>query len=364
MKRSVCVFFRFGCLLMAFIGCGEKPSKRNEFQKGFQEIEILHTKKQEIYVGDFVDEYLRIPLELTQGSLIAHIGDIAVSKDAVYIMGIGADNPIMQFDHSGTFIRHIGRHGEGPGEYGVVTSITYDESTKQLFVCAPFESKILVFDRDGDLIREITGLKGLPAGIFTTSGDYWLAEGSLLQPHGDGYVSKQLLKALDADFQEVAEIQHNIFVREGFQLVYRNLNFVFDYADETFLFIPTLMAEAFRRDTLFRISSHTLEPFAKFSFKEPVNEQARFPEFAIRNIQVSGGFYIVTYKYKGDDFVFLYDRASGESICSLGGFSFDGDPEKYLPLPKSNGYAYFLTQDIPASGETEPNPTIHWVKWK
>ena len=72
-----------------------------------------------------------IPLETTKESLIGKGAVFAFEDNDILIW---SDNKILHFDKNGTFIKRIGRKGNGHGEHGDIISANYDKREKVVYV--------------------------------------------------------------------------------------------------------------------------------------------------------------------------------------------------------------------------------------
>lgn len=94
-----------------------------------------------------------VPLETTRESIITGIERSIVYQDKIYILDIFGES-ILLFKKDGKFIRRIGRKGKGPKEYISPTSIDIDEKNQHLYVLDDKASKFLIFNLEGDFVRE------------------------------------------------------------------------------------------------------------------------------------------------------------------------------------------------------------------
>ena len=93
---------------------------------------------------------------------IAPNGDIFVSDGHV-------NNRVVKFSKEGKFIKAWGKKGSGPGEFNVPHTLAFD-SKGRLFVGDRSNSRIQIFDQDGNFLEEWKQF-GRPSGIFITKDD-------------------------------------------------------------------------------------------------------------------------------------------------------------------------------------------------
>lgn len=61
-----------------------------------------------------------IPLETTDSCLISNLLNLQVTTDYMFMYN-GKTEEVLQFDRKGKFIRRVGRQGNGPGEYSMIS---------------------------------------------------------------------------------------------------------------------------------------------------------------------------------------------------------------------------------------------------
>jgi hypothetical protein len=63
--------------------------------------------------------------------------------------------PMKLFRKDGTFLRHIGAIGQGPGEYTVIDAIDMDEKNDRIYILPFSADYILVYDFKGNIYPRI-----------------------------------------------------------------------------------------------------------------------------------------------------------------------------------------------------------------
>jgi hypothetical protein len=117
--------------------------------------------------------------ELALGGAKAH-GDaafasaktIAVDSGGNIYVGDIRQSCIKVFDRTGAYIRTIGRRGQGPGELGLVGSMTIGKDGKELAVGDI--GKFVMFDLQGRFLENIA-TKGLSSGFVDGTGNVFLS---------------------------------------------------------------------------------------------------------------------------------------------------------------------------------------------
>ena len=74
-----------------------------------------------------------IPLETTDSCLISNLLNLQVTTDYMFMYN-GKTEEVLQFDRKGKFIRRVGRQGNGPGEYSMISELAVDDSNKELSI--------------------------------------------------------------------------------------------------------------------------------------------------------------------------------------------------------------------------------------
>lgn len=352
----------FGILIL--FGCGGSDQLSEQASVPSLEISDAKTSEEPFVLADYAAETRSIPLESTPKSLISFVNDVAFGEDYIYVLNLGGEPAIMQFDWEGRYIRRIGTSGQGPGEFQVPTSIAFDRRRKRLVICAPFDHKTLIYEEDGTLVEEYLDKTRMLSAAFVTSDHFWFWESQYGELHDEGFLVNNRLYVLDSEFDSLASLRHNIHLIKNLGLVYRQPNFVFQANDINYFFLPTLLPETYRRDTLFAVSSnYELLPEVAFRFRESKNAGTFPPEYTMADVQVTPTQYQVQYRYQGKRYLYLHDKQSLKSTRAQEGFQDPVFAEPLMPFSKSDGTSYFVVPQQDGQGH-EDNPLLLWVKWK
>jgi hypothetical protein len=122
------------------------------------DLEKALSDQKEIFLSQFVDNVVFVPLENSPSSLI---GEILVSYEITdeYIIvkhTSGGIHKIFLFDRTtGKFLREIGKQGRGPGEFANYGQLAYNQIKNEIYA-SNYSRDILVYDlfgRNIDLIK-------------------------------------------------------------------------------------------------------------------------------------------------------------------------------------------------------------------
>ena len=98
------------------------------------------------------------------GIAIAPNGDIFVTD------GHGKNDRVVKFSKDGKFIKTWGHHGAGPGEFDQPHDISIGGSQGRVFVADRGNSRVQIFDRDGNFIAAWKQFCR-PSAVYVSSGD-------------------------------------------------------------------------------------------------------------------------------------------------------------------------------------------------
>lgn len=151
----------------------------------------------------------------TESDELAEIGfnDIGTyfgidSKENIYLVNMkSAENLIYKFDRNGNFSTSFGRKGRGPSElqsrafpplHLIITS------KDEVAVTDPINHKLVFFESDGSLLKEIKLDSNIFAALPLKNGNY-LVWKNILDPRGV-YLQQNPLILCTSDFEEIKEL--------------------------------------------------------------------------------------------------------------------------------------------------------------
>lgn len=139
------------------------PAAAQDKWKGFivkeGDVTIIKNPKEPIYSGPILEikEELSIGGPEAQGEAVfRHMGEFVVDDDGnFYISAVLGEDQIKVFDKTGRFLRTIGRHGQGPGEFDGIGSLSLVRATGEL-VAANLRLRCLTFfNSKGAFLRDL-----------------------------------------------------------------------------------------------------------------------------------------------------------------------------------------------------------------
>jgi len=112
-----------------------------------------------------------VQLETNENCLIGEIKEIVVLPERIFVLDEDKSRAVFIFDAQGKWINTISRYGRGPDEYMEVTNIFFDDDAQLLNLVCRFDQKIMMFDINGELVRQ-QKLPGLFKQVAKTNFGY------------------------------------------------------------------------------------------------------------------------------------------------------------------------------------------------
>lgn len=193
------VLFLFVLVLLSFLSCNRMPEMSHS---GIViNVPLEHEEPTEYY--DFFSVFdsltiIRLSNDSVNG-LITFIQDIHVDSEKVFIRDV---NTIHVFDMEGHFLRNIGRKGRGRGEYLRLMDFDLNRPRKELTVYDQGAHKFLVYDYEGNFLRQFEYEYIVREFATLPNGDYLIyrpdyekdAHRGLFQIDSTGNIKKVLLQ--------------------------------------------------------------------------------------------------------------------------------------------------------------------------
>jgi hypothetical protein len=136
------------------------------------------------------------------------------SEGNIYVVCVNNDgNLIYKFDNNGSFVKSFARSGQGPGEF-VYCSYFRINSRDELIVTGNF--KIIIFDKDGNYLREIKITLGSTSGTMLENGNYLFKDSPRPKKEKSGEMICSL-SLYDPEFNKIKELDKIRYPDPGFQ---------------------------------------------------------------------------------------------------------------------------------------------------
>ena len=263
MKHLVYILFLF-----AAVACSTTPSS-----SGLKTITLREVQSKpaaEVLQQEELNASVKmIPLETNDSCLLGAVEQLV---DAVCLWVV-SNSQIYQFDHTGKFIKKLGRKGQGPGEYLSPYRICADPLTKTLYVLDFFGRKTLAFDYEGNLLYNIP----LPKEDYSLD-RFAVAQGKLLYSSFYNSVSPDLFACdlatgkLDTISFRDREMGREAFIGETFIYPLKGATYLYHYFNDTvYAFDGTKLTPHYLLDIgSYKYSFAEQEVVGDFATKDPI----------------------------------------------------------------------------------------------
>jgi hypothetical protein len=188
MSKSKFLLFIF--LLVPFVIADTKEKQKPEWKGTIKKengVIVVKNPKEPVYGGGIfsVEEELCLGKSGEGGKYVfTRLWYLAVDdEENIYAMDQG-ETHVKVFDKNGTFLRAIGKKGEGPGELLNPNKI-FIKSNNQL-VIEDFIRNLTYYSLEGKYIKAQSTVKTFPVGISVSSNGYILAMTNINEPDKSG----------------------------------------------------------------------------------------------------------------------------------------------------------------------------------
>jgi hypothetical protein len=192
-------------LAMFFLSCGQREEKVEILMEDGVEVVVNRLEPYKIDGKEYsmrLEEDFVIDLEATSVSDLGLYGldSFAVtSAGEIFLLQQTTEaDHLFRFSEDGRFLLSFARNGQGPGELSMPSYITTSPEDN-ILVCDPINAKLVIYNNDGSLDREIILQANIPLvhplenGLFVLFGR--------LRPEQEGRFLKYRLELCDQDLE-------------------------------------------------------------------------------------------------------------------------------------------------------------------
>lgn len=133
---------------------------------------------EELLMSQFVEDVEYIKPETNDQSLIGYISKIQLTPDYLFVKSEGEKSLIKVFSRDGTFIRSLGKLGQGPGETNTILGFSATDSL--IYVKSAYRSGFFVYQvQDNQFVQKISPPKDFEA-LMSASADFDLLSNNVV----------------------------------------------------------------------------------------------------------------------------------------------------------------------------------------
>jgi len=141
----------FFLIFILFFSCNDSNILKDDISK----IQIDALPENVYNFFDVVEDFQFIKLETVSDGLIGNIHKVIIVNDRIFILDRLMAKSVLCFDINGKFIRKIGNHGRGPGEWLNPVDIAYLDDSQNFVIYCHSIRKLIFYDLNGNYIKEI-----------------------------------------------------------------------------------------------------------------------------------------------------------------------------------------------------------------
>jgi len=122
------------------------------------DVTIIKNPKEPIYRGPFLELKEELSIggpEMNGQEVFDDIGEFVVDDSGNFYISDRKEDHIKVFDGAGRYLRTIGRHGQGPGEFEGIAGLSIVRLTGEFVVYDVLQMRFSFFKTDGTYIRDL-----------------------------------------------------------------------------------------------------------------------------------------------------------------------------------------------------------------
>jgi hypothetical protein len=307
-------FIIFFCTLFS---CNRRSVIQNPDALYVIDIDKL-VKQDTVYISSFFDSVRTIILEETEDVVIGEVRAIQICEDYIFVLDTWKAKKLFVFDKNGKYVRHVGRIGQGPGEYLGIMDFCINLDSREIYLLDDWKKKIHKYSFDnGNYMGYIDLPKDVSFVFIAYNQDKLYAKIRYYdQKQGDNLLLKidcktgKLTEHLSADNYNLGW-NRNSFMDNSFFLT----------RDDSLKYAELLM------NTVYSISYDSIYPYLTLKSKDWV-QKTDFPAeyddekfrasdiryaYCIHNYFEHHNFIYLQYRYRDKIYSVVYDKKTNEA---------------------------------------------------
>ena len=237
------------------------------------DIENAIGSNKHLKLSEIVDEIDYIPLETTRDNYIGYIEKIKFVENLIFVQTFNPSS-LYSFNYDGQFIAKIGNQGKGPNEYNYLASFAINEKYQEVIIYGLQPSKILIYDYDGILKKELNGFDSKLDHVFDIE---FLSQNSFVKMQSNSFGNTPFSYIIYSD---------EIIIKESVKPVQFSINGSFGSANEFSYYRINnniFIKENLLNDTIYKITpSYQFKPVYLFEagkYACPIELRKNFMSF-------------------------------------------------------------------------------------
>lgn len=182
--------------LVILVPCQQQKAKWKGTIEEVDGVTIINNPKEPIYGEDIFSSEQELSIGEAEGReeyMFSRAWYVAVdNEERIYVMDQG-ESQVKVFDKNGTFLRSIGKRGQGPGELQNPNEIFLTDNNQLIF--EDFILGLNFYSLEGKFIRSLSTARVFPIRVLINSKGYILALVNVAEPSKN----EKEIKLFDAD---------------------------------------------------------------------------------------------------------------------------------------------------------------------
>ena len=301
-------------LVLITASCEYSPRSIKEIQGGIEKIHVGNPEN--VFISEIFDSISYIPLKDSEShSLMSEVSKLEKVDSLFFILDKNVQK-LYIYNDSGSFLKTVGRIGQGPGEYVTISDFSVDYKKKEILILDRSGRKIIKYDILGNYIDsykiDIMATKicslGDKCAVYTGGNDYYTNRKKEL-----GYN----LFFYNPDFMlQEKHFYHN----PDYDNMVRDRVFDYNHSDSTLVYHHSIC------DTVYFFKEHgvnhklvvdfgdstlPIEAINKGNIREYINSSKYA---SILSVTYSSQYMFVNYSQKRRVHTILFDKAKGTML--------------------------------------------------